>query len=608
MSVTPDLMPVVLAFLLLSFVKLTWTLNCDKTFSYYEEYGQNSFNVSCSGITKGYEYFLEDITINNEISLTVADSVLEGITSTIFKNVKNIKILHIYNSTFEFDRNLAIFEKLLKLEKLLVEDTHFEVENVTLRGLNHLKRLELRNNGLSSIDPGGFKELESLESLEIVENHVKVIGDLQLCELNKLKRLSLRQNLISTLKSVYFSCAKNSRPLDISVNSQSTSPLISESTYYNWGTIQYDLSELDLSCNQIVDLNFALESLGKLRVLNLGHNQLVSLKTPNLRSLFRLQKLNLTSNELRIFDSRIFANKTQLTIVDLSFNVLSKISASYSPQLKFLDLSFNNISDISFSNLPSLEKLNLRSNKIRNWASQGFLSVPSLSILNLAENHIELNQNLFTDLEGLEQLSLMSNALNHIPELTFSNLKNLKVLDLSQNVIESMDVQTFHNLENLEVLNLSDNAIESLSYKIIEPLKNLRSLDIGANKLIYIEYELILSKLPSLSNINIKSNQLTCDDLGRIIMFLKQKHIVYTQSEHIENLNQNVAGIPCRSAVKNMLVSDDSTSSSRGALFNFGMFMVATLGSIITGIVCYRFYIYLKRRRYRADEFELVLE
>lgn len=587
--------------ILLLFIYRAQALNCEKSFTYYEEYGQNSFNVSCSGITKGYEHILENITINNEISLTVADSTIENATANLFRNVHNIKILHIFNSTFEFDRKLKIFEKLVKLESLLVEDTHFQVESVTLEGLNSLKRLELRNNGLSTVGKGGFASLTNLERLEIVNNHVQVVEELQLCELKKLKHLILRSNLIRNLRSFSFSCLQRSSKQPHFSNQTGL-----ESTFYKLSTLSYDLVELDLSLNQILDLGYSLDNLDRLRQLNLGYNKLVGVKSSGFKSLSRLQKLNLTHNELRIFDSKLFLDKAQLSSVDLSYNYLTTFTASDVPQLQLLDLGYNKITSISLRNITNLQKLNLRCNEISSLNFDNFQKVTSLKALNLAGNKLNLTSGgLFQNLEGLRYLSLSNNSLKNVPDQVFLGLTYLRYLDLSSNQIETLDINTFHDLANLEVLNLSDNSIKSLSYQTIQPLKNLRSLDLGSNQLMFIEYDKILSNLPSLSNINIKSNQFTCGDLGKIISYLKLKSIVYTRSEHLENLSQNVAGIPCSTAVKHMLVS---ARPERGALFNFGMFMVAVLGSVITGIVSYRFYIYLKRRRYRADEFELVLE
>ncbi|XP_050311599.1 leucine-rich repeat-containing G-protein coupled receptor 5-like [Anthonomus grandis grandis] len=594
-------------FTLLQVTKFVSTLSCDKTFTYYEEYGQNSFNVSCSGITKGYEHLLENITITNEISLTLTDSILENVTPKLFKNVHDIKILHILNCSFEFDRRAAIFSELEKLESLAVKDTHLILDNVMLAGLGNLRHLVLSNNSLSGVEPGGFKSLENLEKLEIVDNHVAKLQDLPLCELKKLRTLNLRRNLITSLKLFHFFCLRRARPLDLQINSLPAVPNMYGSTYFNI-TYTYDLIELDLSENQIVDLGYSLDELGKLRLLNIGNNKLTSIKYAHFKWLTKLQKLIANSNQLRTVDSRIFVNKTQLTFIDLSNNQLESFSMQDVPQLKHLSLKSNHIVSISLSNLPSLKELDLSYNSLKSFDSASLTNVNML-VLRLTGNQIQLTPGCFQSLASLRYLGLNNNTLNDIPEQAFTSLKTLRILDLSWNNLKKLEKRVFVELVNLEMLNLSSNSIESLSYETLEPLKNLRSLDIAANKLVSIEYDIILSKLPWLSNINIKANQLSCNNLSKIIDYLKLKHIVYVNSEtlDLDHLSQNVAGIPCKSAPTSDRLLVAEHSSGRGWL-NFGLCLIGILVFILTSIVTYRFYIYLKRRRYRADEFELVVD
>ncbi|KAH1003486.1 hypothetical protein HUJ04_003406 [Dendroctonus ponderosae] len=589
---------------------LTWSLDCEKIFTYYEEYGQNSFNVTCNGITKGYEHILENITINNEISLTVSNSVLDGISSNIFKNVRNIKILNLFNSTVVFDGKLAIFEKLEKLETLIIQDVPFQIGNNTLQGLDKLKRLELSNNGISAINQDGLKHLTNLERLSLTDNHVKTIADLQLCDLRKLKYLNLRRNLLKSLTTFYFFCSKHAKPLETNANSVNIQPNKPPLSYISIRSTSYDLVELDLSFNQIVDLANSLENLQKLRVLNVGFNNMVSVSSLSLKQLYMLQKLNFTHNQLRAFDAKTLSGQKQLSEVDLSHNNLEAFEISGLSQLQYLDLEHNKITAVSIGNLSGLTTLNLAGNQLETLTNESLHDVPKLAFLDLAGNHLNLRQNraIFTNLSTLSYLYLNNNSITELSVATLQGLKRLRALDLSANRLSHLQLDTFADLVNLETLNLSKNSIESLLYPVMKPLENLRTLDVGSNKLLHIEYDVILSNLPRLSNINIKSNQLTCEDLGKIINFLKQKHIVYTSSEHLENLNQNVAGIPCKPEAKNLPIAAEAKPRGNSVLYSFGVFLVVSFSAVLTGIATYRFYIYLKRRRYRADEFELVLE
>ncbi|CAG9763324.1 unnamed protein product [Ceutorhynchus assimilis] len=585
----------ILAYLLIQ--TTTYGLNCDKSFTFYEDYGQNSFNVTCEGITKGYEHILENITINNEISLTIIDSILENVTPNIFKNVKNIKILNIFNCSLTFNKELSIFNKLEKLEVLNIRDTSFEIENATLTGLNNLKKLQLMNNSLSTIAQQGFNYLNNLEKLDLINNKIEKVDDLQLCNLRKLKVLDLSRNKISKLSN--FFCPTSEQTLGFNINSELTSPILGDITnYYNITSVTNDLIDLDLSHNQIVDLGYALDEMVKLKYLDLGFNKLTNIKLISLKSLVKLQKLHLNNNKLRVFNGNLFSNKSVLNFVDLSFNYLKQFVCSNIVQLRDLDLSFNNLTRVLLNDLPQLQEVDLKFNYLQ--SDLVFQKVPNLISVNLASNHLN-NLGFLKNITNLRNLSLRNNSLNNLPDKVFAGLHELKNLDLSFNNIQNA---SFFDLNNLEILNLSYNNIESLSYDLLEPLKSLRVLDLASNKLVFIEYDVILSKLPTLNNINIKFNQLTCDNLTKFIQYLKQRHIIYTNSENValDNLSQNVAGIPCRFAVISNIKQKNSV------LYNLGICLIVGFVAILTSIVCYRFYIYMKRRRYRPDEFELVVD
>lgn len=588
---------------------LTWSLDCEKIFTYYEEYGQNSFNVTCNGITKGYEHILENITINNEISLTVSNSVLDGITSNIFKNVRNIKILNLFNSTVVFDGKLAIFEKLEKLDTLIIQKVPFKIENNTLQGLENLKRLELNNNGISTINEDGLRHVTNLERLSLTDNYVKTIEDLQLCDLKRLKYLSLRRNLLKSLTALYSSCSKHAKHLEMNENTLTIQFKQPPLTYLSIRPTTYDLVELDLSFNQIVDLANSLESLQKLRVLNVGFNNMVNVSSVSFKQLFMLQKLNFTHNQLRTFDTKTLSKK-QLSHVDLCHNNLEEFELSGPSQLQYLNLGHNKLKALLIGNIPGLTTLNLAYNQLESLTNESFHNVPKLASLDLAGNNLNLTGSsaIFTNLSTLSYLDLNNNSITELSVETLQGLTRLKTLDLSLNQLSHLELNTFADLINLETLNLSKNSIQSLSYPVLKPLKSLRTLDVGSNKLVHIEYDVILSNLPRLSNIDIKSNQLTCEDLAQMINFLQQKHIIYTSSEHVENLNQNVAGIPCKPGVKNLPIAMEAKPRGNSVLYGFGIFLVVSFSAVLTGIASYRFYIYLKRRRYRAEEFELVLE
>ncbi|XP_030750372.1 leucine-rich repeats and immunoglobulin-like domains protein 3 [Sitophilus oryzae] len=589
----------------------TISLYCDKYFTYYEEYGENFFNVTCSDISKNTQHVLENITINNEISLTIIDSSLENVTPDLFRNVRNIKILSILNSHFSFDRKQSIFYDLDSLETLEIINTSFSIENSTLNGLKSLKNIKFTNNSLTVIPSSSLDQLDNLERLEISENLLTDVKNIPLCGLRKLKLLNLSSNLLTNLDHFYFDCHTYKKRVDVNMaDVPSLQSDIFDSTFYNITTGSHDVTDLDLSKNQIKSLGISLSNLDKLRFLNLGYNSLVKVTNVQFQTLVSLGKLRLNNNKLQHLNSKIFDNKPRLVFVDLSHNYLNEITVFNVSNLQYLYIEHNNLVSVSFKSLPSLKYVSLEQNDLAELTPDEFQDLPKLSRMNLSGNKITLTKGLFKNIPSLTFLDLSNNSITNITENVFMGLKNLESLDLSNNQLSHLSGNPFVDIENLEYLNVSFNLIESLSYLSLEPLSNLKTLDIANNKLKFIEYDVILSNLPGLTNINIKYNILTCDNLKKLIVFLKKRNISYTHNEYInlENINQNIAGIPCQSANRSLLVAVSSKNNGRIALFVIGVCLVIVLVSVIAGIMSYKFYIYLKRRKYRADEFELVDE
>ncbi|KAF7269746.1 hypothetical protein GWI33_017264 [Rhynchophorus ferrugineus] len=586
------------------------SLYCDKAFTYYEEYGQNSFNVTCKDITKETEHVLENININNEISLTVLNSTLESVTPSLFRNVRNIKILNIIDSHFTYDIRLAIFNKLGKLESLTIKNTTFLLANFTLYGLDNLKHFQFSYDNLSSISKHSLKHLNNLERLELYNNQIKNLRDVPLCGLRKLKILDLSQNVLTDLDEFFFQCDGEQEQIKLQLNDSVSRPNIYRTSFYNISGHSVDISELDLSQNSIRTLGESLEKLEKLRFLDLSFNELTKVNNLHFATLSRLEKLVLKHNQLQHFQASIFENKTQLRVVDVSYNDLNEITVFNVPRLQYLNVGYNSLVTVILRNLPNLREVHLNDNNFAEISPDDFESLPNLFTINLSGNKLFIIDRLFRNIPTVRYLDLSRNAISNLSGNTFNNLTDLRTLDLANNALTSLNGDPFLSLEYLEVLNLSSNALESLSYFSLEPLQSLRTLDVSSNKLKFIEYDVILSRLPGLNNINIKYNLLTCENLSKLIVFLRKRHIGYTHTEYLdlENINQNIAGIPCRSVNKNLIVEVNSVGGGSAALFTFGVTMIIILVSVVTGITSYKFYVYLKRRNYRADEFELVDE
>ncbi|KAF8841760.1 L domain-like protein [Paxillus ammoniavirescens] len=219
------------------------------------------------------------------------------------------------------------------------------------RFAGHLKRLCLRQNAISFLDPEVFHRLVGLEELDLYDNKIKDVDD-ALDKLSSLTTLDLSFNLLRSipdglahlpsLKTVYFVQDRISKITGLGAS--------------------VSLTSLELGGNKIRRIE-GLDALVNLEELWLGKNKLSKLEQ-NLENLTRLRILSLQSNRITKIEN--LENLENLEELYLSHNGVEKIEGlEQNKKLKTLDLGTNFIPEIeNVSHLTSLEELWLNGNKI----------------------------------------------------------------------------------------------------------------------------------------------------------------------------------------------------------------------------------------------------
>jgi internalin A len=265
------------------------------------------------------------------------------------------------------------------------------------------------------------------------------------------------------------------------------------------------LKVLNLGYNQIEDISL-LSNLLNIEILDLRFNQIKDVTL--LKKLNNLESLNLINNRLEEISLQDFKNLTELR---LQGNPLHTISLKNLPSLVNLDLFELKLTNVDLDDLPHLESLDLSSNSIEDYA---FLKkILHLKSINLSKSQIN-DYTFLQNIIGLESLDLSYNRTDDYSFLR--NLSNLKTIILSNCDIQSIsfledltqllsinlknnqikDVTLLKKLNNLESLNLINNRLEEIS---LQDFKNLTELRLQGNPL----HTISLKNLPSLVNLDL---------------------------------------------------------------------------------------------------------
>ncbi|OHF00870.1 leucine Rich Repeat family protein [Colletotrichum orchidophilum] len=263
-----------------------------------------------------------------------------------------------------------------------------------------LEAMDLHGNSLISL-PMGLRQLPLLTSLNLSQNRLANNCLEVITQAKALRDLKLANNLLYG-------------PLD---------PIF---------TNLENLEIFDLHGNNVSSLPPGIESLSRLRVLNLSENGFESLPFAS------FSKLPLTE---------LLAKKNKLT------GTLIEDGAESLPNLQMLDLSCNQLTRLvpsgSVINLPSVHQVIISMNRLQELPDVS--SWPSLMTLNADENAIPEFPKGFTALEKLRHVDFSANDIRAVPP-EISRMDNLTMVRLAGNPLRDKKFVSATTEELKEVL------------------------------------------------------------------------------------------------------------------------------------------------------------
>ena len=152
-------------------------------------------------------------------------------------------------------------------------------------------------------------------------------------------------------------------------------------------------------------------------------------------------------------------------------------------------------------------------------------SVRTLRSIIMAQNNLQLTDDMFTGYVYLAKLDISRNNIKTIPRNAFRDLRNLLSLDLRHNSIKRLMHGMFSGLQNLQHLLLQGNPIEYLGPDVFSGLETITYLNLNGHNINEIE-DGAFKSLKAVTNITLSNNSLTSIRYG---VFDGATHLEYLQ-------------------------------------------------------------------------------
>ncbi|XP_053396269.1 slit homolog 2 protein-like [Mercenaria mercenaria] len=370
------------------------------------------------------------------------------------------------------------------------------VLNQTFKQLVSLETIDISYSKVNYIQSGAFAGLSKLKRVYLQGNLIQMLDEYLFKDNLLLEVLDLSHNLLYYLQDEPFRFLPNLMMLNISFNKLSSARLGMRFQ------VPTRLTQIDFSGNNIENVtadDFATtrrwEAIPK--YLNFSKCNLKFIETDAIKVWRNLEFLGLAHNRDIIFDnislyldavSDVTLKKLDLSNTDISdkINITELTTENLGPlSLQELFLSGNGLGHIdkNFLSYLTLRKLDLSHNNL-NEIGEGIAKLTHLKYLDLSHNKISSVHELFKDnLGNMQILKLSCNNLTNESGLDIEKGIKLTEVDLSENFLETFSVPP--QLANVEVLNLSRNKIHSVnSGEPLVGLNKLMTLDLSENKMI----------------------------------------------------------------------------------------------------------------------------
>ncbi|KAG7312881.1 hypothetical protein JYU34_001267 [Plutella xylostella] len=460
--------------------------------------------------------------------LHIADGLVSDVSADAFQNLKKLKTLDLHGnrlatlkrSQFKGLRDTEVldlsYNNITKLDGSHIGDltklgwcnaSHNNIGEIP-RGMfarnTVIKVVHLDNNKIKKLDTNSFRGMRFLRRLYLQDNRISSIGVGTFASVTRIGTVDLARNQITAVHYQMFQQSKYAEIINLAENNITKIETQAFTDLY--------LAVVNISHNRLEKIEAqSFVNCNNLTVLDLSHNLLTGLPGNAMDGTSYPGELRLEYNFLTDFGQIPIHNMTGIRVLNASHNQIQRIPPKAFPKLYELhtvDLSHNNLSEIAnavFQNLFSLRYLNLSHNSMEQIKPATFGSIPTVLELDLSHNRLrDISRGSLAKFSSCRRLDVSYNSLDKIFQIPIS----LGELDISYNNLTEIRPNTWPSMNALLSLTLTGNQLSELTSDSLTPLLTLQKVDLSYNMLDRPPWE-ALSAVSSLRTLYMQHNNLT---------------------------------------------------------------------------------------------------
>ncbi|XP_060842206.1 slit homolog 2 protein [Rhopalosiphum padi] len=494
------------------------------------------------------EYFITKRSNGTPLEeIDMSNNQISYLFPSTFKVHPSIKVIKVSNNKFNFFPS-ELIAGLANLQEVdLSKNSLKSLEEFDFAGLPQLRKLNLANNQIDTISETTFHNSTQLQNIKLANNKLERIGERTFQGLNRLQYLDLENNYLTELPDLIFDRTrlKVLENINLAKNRFTIAPLKSLQKQY------FFLSSVDLSSNQLTELQTDDSILVNIKKLDLSFNHLSEVTVKNILSEPKtvrelnlagtgitslspletpfLQKLNLSYNRINVVDEHMFDRSTLIEELDLSHNELQSLTSLRAVwpklnQVQLVDVSWNPISNIVLGDLDKLESLRslrindllecdkIEKNAFRNLGNLVELKMydfPKLGYLDVTGllNYLQSLEALEIEVKDSSIGSQLSAAMN--PRLKSLTIRGQQITSISSGALAGLKYRQVHiRIQNTSLTSLPPSLLIAL------PRSSVIQLDVFDNQLTTLTSQFLAAlddRRSSLKLNGLRANPIYCD-------------------------------------------------------------------------------------------------